>query len=96
MEDHVSMGVHAAHKLAAVIRNTRDVLAIESLCAAQGLDLLTATSSAPLEAARAVIREHAAHLDHDRPLAPDIAGMSGVIAREVLLAAVRRHVEGLA
>ena len=96
MEDHVSMGVHAAHKLAAVVRNARDVLAIEALCAAQGLDLLGATSAPPVEAARAVVREHVRRLDEDRPLAPDIATMASVIAREVLIAAVRRQVEALA
>jgi histidine ammonia-lyase len=94
MEDHVSMGVHAAHKLAAVVRNTRDVLAIEALCAAQGLDLLPgARSSGPLEAARAAIREHVARLDTDRALGPEIAMMSDVLAREVLLVAVRHHAE---
>ena len=31
MEDHVSMGVHAAHKFADVVRNTREVLAIEAI-----------------------------------------------------------------
>jgi histidine ammonia-lyase len=45
MEDHVSMGVHAAHKLSAVVANARSVLAIEGLCAAQGLDLLGMTTS---------------------------------------------------
>ncbi|MEK7861364.1 MAG: histidine ammonia-lyase, partial [Chloroflexota bacterium] len=65
MEDHVSMGVHAAHKLAAVVRNVRDILAIEALCAAQGLDLLGRTSSQPVEAARAVVREHSAFVDED-------------------------------
>ena len=93
MEDHVSMGVHAAHKLAAVIRNTRDVLAIELLCATQGIDLLGAKSSAPLEAARRVVREHVAHLDADRPIAPDIVVMADVIGREILATAVR-HVAG--
>lgn len=96
MEDHVSMGVHAAHKLAAVVRNTRGVLSIEALCAAQGLDLLGATSAPPVEAARAVVREHVPRLDEDRTLAPDIGTMADVIAREVLIAAVRRQVEALA
>src|SRR5438270_9167121 len=68
MEDHVSMGVHAAHKLSAVVANTRNVLAIEALCAAQGLDLLGMTSSAAIEAARRVIREHVPTLAADRPL----------------------------
>jgi histidine ammonia-lyase len=93
MEDHVSMGVHAAHQLATVVRNTRDVLAIEALCAAQGLDLLGGTSSGPLEAARGVIRERAARLEQDRALAGDVVAISDVIAREVLVAAVRRHAE---
>ncbi|HEV2250020.1 MAG TPA: histidine ammonia-lyase [Candidatus Limnocylindria bacterium] len=93
MEDHVSMGVHAAHKLAAVVRNTRDVLAIESLCAAQGLDLLGMTSSAAVEAARRVVREHVPTLAADRALAPDISTMRDVIERDLLATAVR-HAAG--
>jgi histidine ammonia-lyase len=93
MEDHVSMGVHAAHKLAAVVRNTRDVLAIESLCAAQGLDLLGMRSSGALEAARRVIREHVPTLESDRALGPDISTMRDVIARDLLATAVR-HAAG--
>ncbi|HET8569794.1 MAG TPA: histidine ammonia-lyase [Candidatus Limnocylindria bacterium] len=96
MEDHVSMGVHAAHKLAEVVRNTRDVLAIEALCAAQGLDLLGLRSTAAIEAARAVVRERSPRLVEDRALSGDIAAMADVIAREVLVAAVRHHVEDLA
>ncbi len=96
MEDHVSMGVHAAHKLAAVVRNVRDILAIEALCAAQGLDLLGRTSSQPVEAARAVVREHSAFVDEDRSLAGDVAVMADVIQREVLVAAVRQRFPDLA
>ena len=76
-------------KLSAVVRNTRDVLAIEALCAAQGLDLLDAAVAPPLEEARRIVREHSAVLERDRVLAPDIAAISGVIAREVLIAGVR-------
>ncbi len=93
MEDHVSMGVHAAHKLAAVVTNTRNVLAIEALCAAQGLDLLGMTSAPGAEAARRVIREHVPKLEADRPLAPDISTMRDVIARDLLATAVR-HAAG--
>src|SRR5207244_8469289 len=56
MEDHVSMGVHAAHKFADVVRNTREVLAIEALCAAQGLVLLETTTGPGAEGARRVVR----------------------------------------
>jgi len=93
MEDHVSMGVHAAHKLAAVVANTRNVLAIEALCAAQGLDLLGMTSSAAIESARRVVREHVPKLEADRPLAPDISTMRDVITRDLLATAVR-HASG--
>ena len=89
MEDHVSMGTHAAHKLAAVVRNTRDVLAIEGLCAAQGLDLLNATAAPGIEEARRIMREHVPTLVRDRVLAPDIATIADVLAREVLVAGVR-------
>ena len=89
MEDHVSMGTHAAHKLAAVVRNTRDVLAIEGLCAAQGLDLLNTTTAPGIEEARRIVREHVPALARDRVLAPDIATISGVLARNVLVAGVR-------
>ncbi|HEV8535477.1 MAG TPA: histidine ammonia-lyase [Candidatus Limnocylindria bacterium] len=96
MEDHVSMGVHAAHKLAEVVRNTRDVLAIEALCAAQGLDLLGATTAPGVEEARRVVRERSARLDDDRPLSGDITALADVIAREVLIAAVRLRLPELA
>ncbi len=91
MEDHVSMGVHAAEKLADVVRNVRDILAIEALCAAQGLDLIGMRTSEPLQAVRALIREESPTLDADRSLAPDIAVLSDVIARDVLAAAVRQR-----
>jgi histidine ammonia-lyase len=40
-EDHVSMGTIGARKARAILQNARRVLAIELLCAAQGLDLRT-------------------------------------------------------
>ena len=96
MEDHVSMGVHAAHKLAEVVRNTRDVLAIEALCATQGLDLLETTTAPAIEEARRVVRERSGRLEADRSLAGDIANMSDAIAREVFIAAVRVRLPELA
>ena len=95
MEDHVSMGVHAAHKLAIVVRNTRDVLAIEALCAAQGLDLLDAETGPGIEEARRVVRERSARVDADRSLAPDIAAMSEAIGNELLITAVRARISEL-
>ena len=96
MEDHVSMGVHAALKLSAIVRNTRDILAIEALCAAQGLDLLKMRSSEALEAARTVIREQSAFVDEDRSLAADVARASEAIARELLVAPLRLRLDASA
>ena len=96
MEDHVSMGTHAAHKLSAVVRNTRDVLAIEALCAAQGLDLLDAKTGSAVEEARRVIREHVPMLERDRVLAPDVTAIADVIGRDLLVAGVRIRLPDLA
>ena len=96
MEDHVSMGTHAAHKLAAVVRNTTDILAIEAICAAQGLDLLRAETAPGVEEARRVVRERVATLGRDRVLAPDVAAAADLIARGLLLASVRVRVPELA
>jgi histidine ammonia-lyase len=46
-EDHVSMGMTAALKLAQIVRNVETVLAIELLCAAQGLEFLKPLQSSP-------------------------------------------------
>jgi len=88
MEDHVSMGVHAAHKFAAVVRTTADVLAIEALCAAQGLDLLGAKTNDLLRGAYQAIRAIIPTLDRDRPLAADIARASEAVRSGVLAKAV--------
>src|SRR5581483_8949722 len=39
-EDFVSMGMHASTKLKRIVENTRNVLAIEAMAAAQALDFL--------------------------------------------------------
>jgi histidine ammonia-lyase len=72
-EDHVSMGVTAAHKAARAVANTRRILAVELLAAAQGLEFLRPLrTSAPLEAVHTLVRTQAAPWDEDRSPAPDI------------------------
>ena len=81
------MGTHAAHKLAAVARNTRDVLAIEALCAAQGIDFRAPLrAGAGVAAAHAAIRAQVAHLDADRPPSPDIDAVRELVHTGDLLA----------
>lgn len=87
-EDHVSMGATAALKLAAIGDHVRTVLAIELLCAAQGLDLRRPLrTTAPLEAVHAAIRARVPAMMVDRPLAPDIAAVRALIDDGTLLAA---------
>ena len=79
-EDHVSMATHAARRLAAMNDNLADILAIELLAAAQGLDLRRPLATAPpLEEARRAVRERAAFWEEDRLMAPDIAAVSAAV-----------------
>ncbi len=79
-EDFVSMGMTSAVKLQRVTRNTRNVLAIETLAAARALDLLAPLkSSAILEEARTRIREVSPPIEADRAFYLDIAALAGLI-----------------
>ncbi|HIA04908.1 MAG TPA: histidine ammonia-lyase [Myxococcales bacterium] len=72
-EDHVSMGMHSAVKALEVLTNVETVLAIELLCAGQGIDFRRPLRSAPgVEAAHAVLRKYVEKLQDDRILYPDI------------------------
>jgi histidine ammonia-lyase len=88
-EDHVSMATFAARRLGPMADNTRGVLAIELLAAAQGIDFRRPLKSSPaLEAAHALLRRQVAFYDHDRHFAPDIAAAKSVIASDELIALV--------
>jgi histidine ammonia-lyase len=88
MEDHVSMGTHAARKAMEVLENAETVLALELLAAAQALDLL-----APLRPARAVAAAHRAlrgavpGLDADRAMEDDIRRALALVRDGALLRA---------
>jgi histidine ammonia-lyase len=88
-EDHVSMATFAARRLGPMAENTRGILAIELLAAAQGIDFRRPLkSSAALEKAHALLRAKVPFYDHDRHFAPDIAAAKTLIAGEELLALV--------
>ena len=80
-EDYVSMGMTAANKLLRVVTNTRNVLAIEALAAAQAIDF-----RAPLVtgkrgvAAHAAIRSVSPAITEDRIFSPDFERVAGLIA----------------
>ena len=80
-EDHVSMGMWAALKCRQVAANVRQVLAIEMLAAAQGIDLLRPQRSSPrLEAVHAWVRTAVAPWNEDREMAPDLAAADRLLA----------------
>ncbi|HEU4878152.1 MAG TPA: histidine ammonia-lyase [Gemmatimonadaceae bacterium] len=80
-EDVVPMSMGAAWKARRVIDNVRNVLAIELMCAAQGLDFrLPLKAGRGALAAHHAVREIVEPLDKDRVLTRDIQALSEAIA----------------
>ena len=87
-EDHVSMATHGARRLLPMAANLAEIVGIELIAAAQGCDFRAPLrSSAPLEAARALLREVVPPLGDDRFLAPDLAAAAGLVRSGALAAA---------
>lgn len=79
-EDHVSMGMTAALKLAQVVRNVETVLAIELLCAAQGLEFLKPLqTSPPLQAVYEQVRALVPPLEKDMQWSGYIAALGPLV-----------------
>lgn len=88
-EDYVSMGMASALKLKKVVANTTNVLAIESLAAAQAVDLCAPLKPSPrAQKALAEIRAVSPKLAEDRSLAPDFAKVAKLIQEGKLAAAL--------
>lgn len=92
-EDHVSMGTTAARKCMQICMNVRNIVAIEMLCASQGLDF-----HKPLKPGVGVlrawefIRKHVPHLDEDRVLYPEIENVVGMIKNGEIIEAVEKEI----
>ncbi len=79
-EDHVSMSTWGARKMADVAGILQDVLGMEYLAAAQGVELRRPLrSSVVLEKAISRLREVVPHLDDDRFMADDMAAASRLV-----------------
>ena len=80
-EDYVSMGMGASLKLKKVVENTRNVMAIEAMAAAQALDFLAPLkTSKRLQQAHAAIRAVCPTMDKDRVMYQDFARIAEAIA----------------
>ena len=79
-EDHVSMGMTAATKLRSIVRLAEDVLAIELIVAAQGLEYRKPLSPGRgAKAAYDIVRARVPRLTNDRSMSGDIASISEAI-----------------
>jgi histidine ammonia-lyase len=103
-EDHVSMGATAGRKARAIFENSATVLAIELLCAAQGLDFRmfddpTAASEVKnpkadllpgpgIAAAYKVIRSEIPFLDRDREMYVDLEKAKALVMSGAIVSAV--------
>jgi len=101
-EDHNSMGSISAQKSWRVLKNTQTVLAIELLCACQGMDFArTLKRSKPLksgagtEAAYRFVRNYIEHLERDRVLYDDIQKALGLVENGSVLDIVERRIGSL-
>ncbi len=83
-EDHVSMATFAGRRLGDMAENTRGILAVELLAAAQGLDFRAPNkSSNRIEKAKELLRERVDFYDKDRYFAPDIAKANSLLKEAV-------------
>jgi len=80
-EDHVSMATHGGWRLIQMNANTRAIIAIELLAAAEGIDFRRPLkSSEAIETAHQIIRENIARRQEDRVFSGDIETVAGLIA----------------
>lgn len=91
-EDHVSMGSISAKHAQLILKNVLQVLAIEMLAAAQGIDF-----QKPLEPGKGtavaykLIRKMIPHWQEDRVMYPDIEQMADLIRSGAILNAVEKE-----
>ncbi|MDQ7050356.1 MAG: histidine ammonia-lyase [Enterobacterales bacterium] len=79
-EDHVSMATFAARKMHEIADNVANIIAIELLCAAQGVELRAPLkTSEKAQKAIDIIRTKAAFYERDRYMASDINGIQSLI-----------------
>lgn len=86
-EDHVSMATYAGRRLTDMAHNTAQIVGIELLAAAQGIDFQRPMQTSPaLEAIHATLRAKVPFYEEDRYLAPDL-----VAARDLVLSGKFDH-----
>ncbi|MGA2096750.1 MAG: histidine ammonia-lyase [Candidatus Acidiferrum sp.] len=86
-EDYVSMGMSGARRLEKMLHNLRRIVAIEFLCACQGIDLLAPLQTGTLaKKAYDSVRAKSGMITQDRPLAAEIEAVSELVAADAFSA----------
>ncbi len=94
-EDFVSMATFAARRLGDMAENTAGILAVEYLCAAQGIDFRAPLQTSPkLQEAMTLLRDEVPFYVKDRLHAPDIAAAQRIIESGVFREMVGERVSG--
>ncbi len=92
-EDHVSMGTIAARKGREIVRNVEHILAMEMLCATQGLEfLLPLQPGIGIKEAYRAVREKVSPIKSDRRFSKDIKAIQQLIESGELLRRVEKVV----
>ena len=92
-EDHVSMAAHGARRLMDMAENLTHILAIEYLCAAQGVELRGPLTTSPsLQAAITALRADVPPLQDDRLIATDIEKAARLVKNGDVLKAVGKEI----
>lgn len=92
-EDHVSMGMIAARKARDIVNNVEQILAIELLCATQGLEfLLPLRPGIGIKEAYDVVRKRVPPIKRDRRFSQDIQQIDLMIKSGELLRRVEKAV----
>lgn len=87
-EDHVSMGWGAGLKLTEILENAATVVAVEILCAVQGIGYRLPLGPSPACAAVVErVRRAVPPLEDDRPLSAEIETVAGMVRSGELIAA---------
>ncbi len=96
-EDHVSMGTIGSRQSREMLENVRNVLAIELLSAAQGIDFLEPLKPGiGTKAAFDYVRKNVPHMDEDRVIYTDIKKIYDIIVDGSLIEEVEKVIGEIA
>ncbi len=80
-EDHVSMAAYGARRLASMNANLSNILGVELICGAQGVEFRAPlTTSSALQAVVAMLRKDIQSMQQDRYMAPDMAKSAELVS----------------